>query len=303
MGFSWAEIQTAEVLERSRAPRFRPEWREILLGYFGLKPGMRVLEVGSGPGTLAPYLAAGMAPEGHVVGLDLDPAFVARARERAPRDGSVSYVVGDAYHLPFPDGSFDAAVSYTGIGVLTDPERALAEMVRVVRPGGSVAVSEAVSGPLGFRFDGRDSLPGPPPYPEAPRYWALRRRILASLDVGRPSGIGNPAWPPEALSVLLAEAGVVPLRLNAWGYVRAADDAREDNPLQVKEASERDEDAWVAAVRRDPDRAHLLASDEWNEWNRVRDAHRRWRRQHSDYAYEAGLSLVIQGCTRAEERS
>lgn len=115
--FSWADIQSVEDLERSRSARFLPESRDMLLRYFGLEAGMRVLEVGCGPGTLAPFLAAGIQPGGTMVGVDLDVTFVERARQRAPRDGSVTYLVADAYSLPFPSGSFDAAVSYTTIGI------------------------------------------------------------------------------------------------------------------------------------------------------------------------------------------
>ena len=153
--FSWSPIQSLESLTESRALRCPPEWRPLLLSYFGLVPGMRVLEVASGPGTLSRYFAAGITP-GTVVGLDLDPEFVAYARRQAERRRTrgVEYVVGDAYALPFPAASFDAVLSYTGIGVLRDPESALREMWRVCRAGGVIAVAEAVTGPSGIALGG-----------------------------------------------------------------------------------------------------------------------------------------------------
>ncbi len=296
---SWSGIQTAEVLARSRAPRFRPEWRSTLIGYFGLTPGMRVLEVGCGPGTLAPYLADGIQPGGQVVGVDLDEDFVRRAREAAEMSGGrsrVAYQVGDAYALPFAGGAFDAAVSYTGIGVLTDPERAVREMRRVVRPGGVVAVAEAVSGPWGFRFDGSDSLPDASPYPDATRYWALCRRLLAGVAAGRPAGIGSSRWPPAAMPALLAAIGLREIVINAWGYVTTADDGREDGMgIEGRIAGESDLETLAADIKADPARRHLLSEEEWTEWERVSAARRRWRESHLTYSYEAGLSVVVRG--------
>lgn len=160
--FDWSTVQSAEVLEESRAYRFQPEWRPLLLQFLGLAPGMHVLEVGCGPGTLAPYLAEAITP-GRVTGVDLDAGFIARARKKAALAGvtNVEYVVADAYHLPFPDDTFDAVTSYTTLGVLKDPEKALGEMIRVCRPGGTVSVAEGVAGPQGICFEGVDYLGHP----------------------------------------------------------------------------------------------------------------------------------------------
>jgi SAM-dependent methyltransferase len=233
-----------------------------------------------------------------VVGVDLDAAFVERARLRAPDDGTVTYQVADAYALPFVGGSFDAAVSYTAIGVLADPERALREIMRVVRPGGSVGIAEAISGPFGFHFDGRDSLCGPPPYPEASRYWSLRGRLMTSLGTGRIAGIGNPRWPARALPALLAAVGLTDLHLNAWGYVTAAEGVEEMDGRSGGDVADRELDAIVAATREDRERSSVLTTEEWGEWERLAAARRAWRASHHDFAYEAGLSLVVRGCNR-----
>ncbi|MGC8488516.1 MAG: class I SAM-dependent methyltransferase [Clostridia bacterium] len=306
MAFSWTHIQSVADLETSRAGRFRPEWRGMLLGYFGLEPGMRVLEVGCGPGTLAPYLAGGLQPGGTMVGVDLDATFIEHARLRAPDDGTVTYQVAAAYALPFVSGSFDAAVSYTATGVLADPERALREIIRVVRPGGSVGIAEAISGPFGFHFDGWDSLCGPPLYPEAPRYWSLRSRLMTSLGTGRIAGIGNPRWPARALPALLAAVGLTDLHLNAWGYVKASDGVEQGVEEGVEEmhgraggdVNDRALDAIVAAIREDSERASVLTTAEWGEWERLAAARRAWHASHHDFAYEAGLSLVVRARNR-----
>ena len=217
--FDWSTVQSAEVLEESRAYRFPPEWRPLLMQYLGLAPGMHVLEVGCGPGTLAPYLAEAIAP-GRVTGVDLDEDFIARAREKAARAGvtNVEYVVADAYHLPFPDDTFDAVTSYTTLGVLEDPEKALEEMIRVCRPGGTVSVAEGVTGPHGISFEGVDYL-GLPCYGQERRYWELsqkvRRLVLEHLLPRQ--GLGSSRWPVRSFFALLSRAGLEGVRMHAWG--------------------------------------------------------------------------------------
>ena len=292
--FSWAQVQSIESLEQSRALRFRPEWRPLLLSYFGLVPGMRVLEVASGPGTLAPYFAVGIAP-GTVVGLDLDPEFVAYARRQAERSGArgVEYVVGDVYALPFPAGSFDAALSYTGIGVLTDPESALREMWRVCRAGGVIAVSEAVTGPFGIEFGGVDSISGrSEAFDGAARYWELRSRIRMHRPHAR---FGNTAWPTPALFGLLASMDLGDWRLNAWGYAEAPDDSRHEGRAAYRSlATSAEVQQWHQA-RADSLVGAALSPEEWDELERLTAARGRWLAEARTFDWAAGLSVVASG--------
>src|SRR5947208_970387 len=104
-------------------------------------PGSRVLDVACGPGLVALRLAE---VAGHVTGLDLTPAMLDKARELQRQRGlqNLSWRPGRADALPYPGGSFDAAVTRFSFHHLTDPAAALAEMVRVCRPGGRVVVCD-----------------------------------------------------------------------------------------------------------------------------------------------------------------
>jgi SAM-dependent methyltransferase len=95
----------------------------------------RVLDVGSGSGAVTAELAA--RSRGHVVGIDLDPAMVAYARQQA---GEAEYRQADAHDLPFDDGDFDVTTCHFLLMWCHDPARAAGEMVRVTRPGGAVLI-------------------------------------------------------------------------------------------------------------------------------------------------------------------
>lgn len=97
--------------------------------------GMRVLDVCSGPGMLA---AAAAERGAEAVGLDFSSEAVALAQRNVP---AATFHQGDAQNLPFPDRSFDAVVCGYGVMHLPEPERAMREMFRVLRPAGHVAVS------------------------------------------------------------------------------------------------------------------------------------------------------------------
>jgi ubiquinone/menaquinone biosynthesis C-methylase UbiE len=129
-----------------------PALRELLrrgvdefAGFFlpYLQPGMRLLDVGSGPGTITLGLANVVAP-GEVVGIDIDPAQVERARALAAEHqvANVRFETGDAYALPFPDASFDAVFANTVLFHLRDPLAALKEFRRVLRSGGVAGVND-----------------------------------------------------------------------------------------------------------------------------------------------------------------
>lgn len=129
-----ADDYAAELL-----PQFE-RYAEDALRLSGVGPGARVLDVACGPGTVA-LLAAKRAER--VDAIDFSPRMVARARARAEAAGvtNVEIAVGDGHALAFPDRAFDAAFSMFGLIFFPERARALAELVRVLRPGGSATIS------------------------------------------------------------------------------------------------------------------------------------------------------------------
>jgi demethylmenaquinone methyltransferase / 2-methoxy-6-polyprenyl-1,4-benzoquinol methylase len=121
-------------------------WRERAVDFAGVGPGSRVLDVATGTGDLAIELARRVAPGGEVVGSDFSEAMLARARTKPkPPGAELRFEWGDALELPFADRTFDAATVGFGARNFSDLARGLAEMVRVVRPGGRVVVLEFTS--------------------------------------------------------------------------------------------------------------------------------------------------------------
>ena len=108
-----------------------------------LRPGLRVLDAGCGPGSITVGLATAVAP-GEVVGVDLAPSVLDQARQRAAAAGlrNVRFQSASVLQLPFEDHSFDIAFAHTLLEHVGDPPAALAELCRVVRPGGLVAVRD-----------------------------------------------------------------------------------------------------------------------------------------------------------------
>jgi ubiquinone/menaquinone biosynthesis C-methylase UbiE len=121
------------------AARLAPDLAEHLCEIADLQAGWRVLDVATGSGNAA--LAA--ARRGcEVVGLDYVPALLQRGRLRAAAEHlDVRFVEGDAEALPFPDASFDAVLSIYGVMFAPDHLRAAAELARVCRPGGRLALA------------------------------------------------------------------------------------------------------------------------------------------------------------------
>jgi SAM-dependent methyltransferase len=110
-----------------------------------LRPGDRVLDMACGDGVYTCWLSEQVAPTGHVVGVDISPAYLERAQALAAAKGvgsGVSFERGDIAALPFPDASFDLVWCAQSMYSLPDPQAALRELRRVTRPGGRVAVFE-----------------------------------------------------------------------------------------------------------------------------------------------------------------
>ncbi|MGI8336338.1 class I SAM-dependent methyltransferase [Actinomadura scrupuli] len=102
-------------------------------------PAATVLDVACGPGNVTRGLAAGVGEGGLTVGIDMSPTMLARAVADTALPG-VGYVRGDAMHLPFREGSFDAVCCFGGLYLFSDPWAALDSMTRVLKPGGRIAL-------------------------------------------------------------------------------------------------------------------------------------------------------------------
>jgi ubiquinone/menaquinone biosynthesis C-methylase UbiE len=115
--------------------RYLPSLASAFVDAAGIGPGMRVLDVGSGPGGLTRELSDRVGAAG-VAAIDPAPQFVAACRARNP---GVDARQGVAEHLPWPDGEFDATLSSLVVGFMADPDAGVREMARVTRGGGTVA--------------------------------------------------------------------------------------------------------------------------------------------------------------------
>lgn len=110
---------------------------DALVNYAQPSPGMRVLDLASGTGEPAITLATRVGSEGHVTALDLSPELLEIAEKRARSRGLANFTAqqADAHSLSFPDNTFDLATSRFGVMFFRDPELALGELRRVLRPG------------------------------------------------------------------------------------------------------------------------------------------------------------------------
>lgn len=118
-------------------------WRRRAADLAQLNPGDHALDVATGTGDLAFELARRVGPEGEVIGSDFSEEMLERAKAKAkPADAAVRFESGNALELPYQDDSFAAATVGFGARNFSDLDRGLAEMARVVRPGGRVVVLE-----------------------------------------------------------------------------------------------------------------------------------------------------------------
>ena len=113
------------------------------------RQGERLLEVGPGTGYYTVPVAARLAPEGTLDVVEVRQRFLDHTMERARAAGLANVIptLGDGGALPYPDESFDAAFLVTVLGEIPDPEAALGELRRVLKPGGRLVVGEALVDP------------------------------------------------------------------------------------------------------------------------------------------------------------
>ncbi|HEX8086720.1 MAG TPA: class I SAM-dependent methyltransferase [Solirubrobacteraceae bacterium] len=151
-----------------------------LLRALKLPRGARILEVGCGRGVALPPLAE-IARPSELVGLDVDAALLAEARERLDRRGvAADLFQGDVRDLPFLDDTFDVVVDFGTCWHIADPDRALREIARVLVPGGRFVHETVVSQKLAHPVRSRR---GALPWGAAPQLRRERSAVLWSSRV------------------------------------------------------------------------------------------------------------------------
>ena len=162
-------------------------WARVLLELAPTHAGEAVLDVATGPGTVARQAAAMAGPSGRVTGVDFSAAMLAVGRGWPAEAGSapIEYLEASASAMPLPDASFDVAYCQQGMQHMADPLAALAEMGRLLRPGGRLGLALWVQSPFG-----------------------LFRKVIAGL--GLPGGATHPSTfgaTAQELAETLSEAG------------------------------------------------------------------------------------------------
>ena len=154
---------------------------ELLVESADLTAGARVLDVATGSGNAA--LAAARA-DCEVTGIDYVAGLLDRARARAAAEGlAVDFAEADAEALPFADGSFDAVLSVVGVMFAPNQERAAAELLRVCRPGGTIALASwTPDGFIGDLLRVVTRYAPPPPGVRPAVEWGSRARLRELLD-------------------------------------------------------------------------------------------------------------------------
>lgn len=133
-------------------------WKDAMMDWLAPRAGQRLLDVAGGTGDIA-FRFLSRAPASDAVVVDMTESMLAAGRQRAETeavDGRIDWVVGDAMALPFPASSFDVCTISFGIRNVTRIESALAEMFRVLRPGGRLMVlefSQLPNGALQWAYD------------------------------------------------------------------------------------------------------------------------------------------------------
>jgi SAM-dependent methyltransferase len=197
-----AQERLAGVLETRGADAQQQAMRAVFLSDVGLPPNARVLDAGCGTGVLTRAIA-GLESVRSVVGVDLAPSLVERARALGASQAKARFERADARSLPFRDASFDAVVLDSALTHIPSPERALAEAFRVLAPSGRLGIFDGDYATTTVALGDHDPL---------------QRCVDAMI-----AGSVTDRWLARRLPLLARAAGFEVERLRSHGFVETTD--------------------------------------------------------------------------------
>lgn len=242
-------------LEQARRQLFarHPDYLPFLVRHLGIHPGMTVVDIGCGTGVYTRILASRLHGEGVAIGVDAQPSMIERAKEQTLAEGwgaLVEYRAGDATALPLPDGCADVVFCNSLLWLLRDPVAALAEMRRVLAPGGRALAAEPDGG-LVHSFD-----------PERPRLSELERRFQDCFVRGSLALDRHDYEVGRRLPSLFLRAGFVAIRAYPRLFVAAGCDLGDDPQAGLEARLDEYEQALAAILSDAPEmkasRAHRV---------------------------------------------
>lgn len=141
--FASAAVEALTAYDEILVPRIFDPWGAVLLDEVGLSAGQAVLDVACGPGTMARLAAERLGASGQVTACDLSPGMLELAAAKKPVEGAapITYQQCPADDMPLPDEAFDVVLCQQGLQFFPDKTGALAEMRRVLNPGGRAGVA------------------------------------------------------------------------------------------------------------------------------------------------------------------
>jgi ubiquinone/menaquinone biosynthesis C-methylase UbiE len=220
------ELRAADLLRRGILKDFISE--------VNLPKEAKVLEIGCGTGALTRFLA-GLPDVSGVLGIDPSPVFIAKARELAGRARNLTFQEGDGRALGCEDRTFDAVLFHTSLCHIPNPERALAEALRVLRPGGLTAIFDGDYATTSVAIGNFDPL---------------QCCADAAID-----GLVHDRWLVRKLPEMLRAAGFEALQSRSYGYTSLPE------PSYMFTLVDRGADLLVGARRIGPETAAALKAE------------------------------------------
>ncbi|MGE5157641.1 MAG: class I SAM-dependent methyltransferase [Gemmatimonas sp.] len=234
-GQRWADRQQAQDI--LLAPIL-----DLLVAHAGPKPGERVLDVGCGSGATTIAFARKVAPSGHVLGIDVSGPMLARARQNAPAELPIDFVLADATVYPFDPASVDLLVSRFGVMFFAEPAVSFANLRKALRPSGRLAFicwrepreNPFFMAPLQAVYKHVPKLPPQGPEDPGPFAFASEDRVHRILTE---AGYKSVAMQPHDLALDVAIGQGLETAVQGALEIGPASRALQDHPAEVREAA------------------------------------------------------------------